>query len=90
MPLTSLNKWQEYDKQEGIVKAAVTTGGKREIIIKDVPKPQVQPGTLLLKTKCNSICGTDLEYVDGSLEFLAKGSGDCMLGLPWVMSSAQR
>ena len=62
------------------MKAAVTTGRKREIIIKDVPKPQVQPGTLLLKTKCNSICGTDLEYVDGSLEFLAKGSGELHAG----------
>ena len=46
------------------MKAAVTTGEKGKIIVKDIPKPQVQPGSLLLKTKCCSICGTDLEYVD--------------------------
>lgn len=57
------------------MKAAVTTGEKGKIIVKDIPKPQVQPGSLLLKTKCCSICGTDLEYVDGSLEFLSEGSG---------------
>ena len=47
------------------MKAAVTTGEKRGIIVKDMPKPQVQPGTLLLKTKYCSICGSDLEYLDG-------------------------
>ncbi len=62
------------------MRAAVTTGEKRGIIVKDIPKPQVQPGTLLLKTKCCSICGTDLEYVDGSLEFLPKGSGELYAG----------
>jgi (R,R)-butanediol dehydrogenase/meso-butanediol dehydrogenase/diacetyl reductase len=54
------------------MKAAVTTGEKREIIVNDIPKPQVQPGTLLLKTKYCSICGSDLEYLSGSLELFHK------------------
>ena len=63
------------------MKAAVTTGEERKIIVKDVPKPQVRPGTLLLKTKCNSICGTDLEYVAGSLsKILPKGCGKLQAG----------
>ncbi len=51
------------------MKAVVLTGEKKGIIVKDIPKPQVQPGTLLLKTKYCSICGTDLEYLDGSFEW---------------------
>lgn len=55
------------------MKAAVATGKNREAIVKEVPTPQVQPGTLLLKTKYASICGGDLEWLDrqsGDLEFL--------------------
>jgi len=32
------------------MKAAVTTGRKREIVVEEVPTPSVRPGTLLLKT----------------------------------------
>ena len=45
------------------MKAAVVKG-KRLIAYEEVPTPLVQPGTLLLKTKYCSICGSDLEYVD--------------------------
>ena len=51
------------------MKAVVTTGEKRGVVVEDIPKPQVQPGTLLLKTKYCSICGSDLEYLDGSFEY---------------------
>lgn len=51
------------------MKAVVTTGKKREIVIKDIPKPQARPGTLLLKTRYCSICGSDLEYLDGSFAY---------------------
>jgi len=55
------------------MKAAVTTGEERRIVVKDIPTPQVQPGTLLLKTKYCSICGSDLEYLSGAFElFTAK------------------
>ncbi len=56
------------------MKAAVTTGEKRKLVVKDIPKPKAVPGTLLLKTKCCSICGTDLEYLDGHFDYL-KGEG---------------
>ena len=48
------------------MKAAVVKG-KRHIVCEEVPTPSVQPGTLLIKTKYCSICGTDLEYVDDQL-----------------------
>jgi threonine dehydrogenase-like Zn-dependent dehydrogenase len=56
------------------MKAVVSTGAKREVVVRDIPKPLVQPGTLLLKTKYCSICGTDLEYLDNSLSYLSAGS----------------
>ena len=55
------------------MKAAVTTGVKREIVVEEVPKPAVKPGTILLKTLCCSICGTDLEYLDNSLSYRPGG-----------------
>jgi threonine dehydrogenase-like Zn-dependent dehydrogenase len=56
------------------MKAAVSTGVKREIVIEDIPKPEVKPGKLLLKVNCCSICGTDLEYLDNSLEYRPGGA----------------
>ncbi len=56
------------------MKAAVTTGIKKEIVIEEIPTPSVRPGMLLLKTKCCSICGTDLEYLDGSLAYRPGGA----------------
>ncbi len=48
------------------MKAAVVKG-KRLITCEEVPTPSVEPGTLLLKTRYCSICGTDLEYLDGQM-----------------------
>jgi (R,R)-butanediol dehydrogenase/meso-butanediol dehydrogenase/diacetyl reductase len=56
------------------MKAVVTTGVKRKVVIEDIPRPEVQPGTLLLKTKYCAICGTDLEYLDGTLEYRKGGN----------------
>ena len=56
------------------MKAAVTTGVKREIVIQEVPTPEVVPGKILLKTLCCSICGTDLEYLDNSLAYRPGGA----------------
>ena len=55
------------------MKAAVSTGVKREIVIKEIPKPSVKPGMLLMKVKCCSICGTDLEFLDNSLAYRPGG-----------------
>ena len=54
------------------MKAAVTTGKRREIVVTDIPKPEVRPGTLLMKTVYCSVCGSDLEYLDGDLEWRGK------------------
>jgi len=55
------------------MKAAVVKG-KRLIAYEEVPTPSVQPETLLLKTKCCSICGTDLEYLDSFFGFPKAGA----------------
>jgi threonine dehydrogenase-like Zn-dependent dehydrogenase len=47
------------------MRACVATGEKGRIECRDVPTPSVEPGTLLLKTRCALICGSDLEYLDG-------------------------
>lgn len=49
------------------MKAAIVKGKKR-IKCEQVPKTSVEQGTLLLKTIYASICGSDLEYLDGTLE----------------------
>ena len=50
------------------MKAVVVQEDKRSIRVQEVPTPTVQPGTLLLKTIYCSICGTDLEYLDGAIQ----------------------
>jgi len=62
------------------MKAAVTTGRKREIVVEEVPTPSVRPGTLLLKTKYCSICGSDLEYLDGDFEYFKGEAGKLHAG----------
>ena len=54
------------------MKAAVTTGKRREIVVRDIPKPDVQAGMLLMKTRYCSICGSDLEYLNGDFEWRGK------------------
>ena len=48
------------------MKACVATGEKRQIECKDIPIPKPDPGWILLKTRYACICGSDLEYLDGS------------------------
>ncbi len=50
------------------MRALVLQADKRSNKVQEVPKPTVQPGTLLLKTIYCAICGTDIEYVDGVLQ----------------------
>ena len=55
------------------MKACVATGEKRRIECKEIPTPTVEPGWLLLKTKYACICGSDLEYLDGSFGMIGHG-----------------
>ncbi len=55
------------------MKAVVTTGEKRKVVVEEVPNVQVQPGTLLIKIKYAGICGSDLEYLDGLSRELQAG-----------------
>lgn len=47
------------------MKACVATGEKGKIECREVPEPALEAGTLLLKTKCALICGSDIEYLQG-------------------------
>jgi threonine dehydrogenase-like Zn-dependent dehydrogenase len=47
------------------MKACVATGELGQIECRDVPEPTLEAGTLLLKTKCALICGSDIEYLQG-------------------------
>ncbi len=62
------------------MKAVVTTGEKRGVVVEEVPTPSVWPGTLLLKTKYCSICGSDLEYLDGDFEYFKGEAGKLRAG----------
>jgi len=55
------------------MKACVATGERRRVECRDIPVPAVEPGWLLLKTKYASICGSDLEYLDGSFRLMSHG-----------------
>ncbi|MEE8398461.1 MAG: zinc-binding dehydrogenase [Desulfobacterales bacterium] len=54
------------------MKACVATGVKRQVECRDIPMPKAEPGWLLLKTTYACICGSDLEYLDGSFQAVAQ------------------
>ena len=72
------------------MKAAVIHQDTRSVEIEEVPKPTVQPGTLLLKTMYCSVCGSDIEYLDGALDDLPsfEGVSGVILGHEWVAEIA--
>ncbi len=47
------------------MQACVATGEKGRVECREMPKPQLATGELLLKTRCALICGSDLEYLQG-------------------------
>lgn len=55
------------------MKACVATGEKRRVECRDIPTPKAEPGWLLLKTTYACICGSDLEYLDGSFQAVGQG-----------------
>jgi len=71
------------------MKAAVVKG-KRRLEVEEVPTPEVLPGTLLLKTKYCAICGSDLEYLDGSLAVIPNCEihAGAIIGHEWVAEIA--
>jgi threonine dehydrogenase-like Zn-dependent dehydrogenase len=55
------------------MQACIATGEKRRTVCQEIPAPAIEPGMLLLKTKYACICGSDLEYLDGSLSLIGQG-----------------
>ena len=72
------------------MKAVVIRKDTKRIEIQEVPEPNVQPGTLLLKTIYCSICGSDIEYLDGALDDLASFGAHTgvILGHEWTAEVA--
>lgn len=62
------------------MKACVATGEKRRVECRDIPIPKAEPGWLLLKTKYACICGSDLEYLDGSFQQTSEWIADFLSG----------
>ena len=65
---------------------AAVVKGKRRIEVEEVPTPEVLPGTVLLKIRYCSICGSDLEYLDGAIDDITgfKLTIGARLGHEWV------
>ncbi|MEE9400208.1 MAG: alcohol dehydrogenase catalytic domain-containing protein, partial [Dehalococcoidales bacterium] len=72
------------------MRAVVIQEDKRSIRVQEVPKPAVPPGILLLKTLYCSICGTDIEYLDGILQEVPgfEPHAGTILGHEWVAEIA--
>jgi len=72
------------------MKAVVIRKDIKKIEIQEIPEPDVQPGTLLLKTIYCSICGSDIEYLDGALDDLTSFGAHTgvVLGHEWVAEVA--
>jgi len=67
---------------------AVVVAGKGKVEIEEIPKPQVMPGTLLVKVSLCSICGSDIEKLyspmwDEFPEMASKMKG-AIFGHEWV------
>jgi threonine dehydrogenase-like Zn-dependent dehydrogenase len=69
------------------MKGAVITG-RRKFEIRDIPKPQALPGTLVIKVNLCAVCGTDLEFVDNPRLDDKNADGtpmhEAVLGHEWV------
>lgn len=72
------------------MKAVIICKDTKRIEIQEVPEPTVQPGILLLKTIYCSICGSDIEYLDGALDDLASFGAHTgvILGHEWTAEVA--
>jgi D-arabinose 1-dehydrogenase-like Zn-dependent alcohol dehydrogenase len=41
----------------------------RRLVIKEVPRPEVKPGHVLLRVRACGVCRTDLHIVEGELHY---------------------
>ena len=50
-----------------MIKAAVMEKPDQEIVLKEFEKPNLEPGSVLLKTIYSEVCGTDCHLYHGKL-----------------------
>src|SRR5262245_19439758 len=48
--------------------AAVMTGPRQPLEVRDIPKPDLEPGAALLRTLYSEVCGTDVHLHHGRLD----------------------
>lgn len=73
------------------MRAVVIQEDLKSIKVQEIPTPRVEPGTALLRTIYCSICGTDIEYLDGALQDIPgfELHAGTILGHEWVAEVAQ-
>lgn len=49
------------------MKAAVLTGAKKPLEIKDIPVPEPQPGEILIKVHACGVCHSDHHVLNGDM-----------------------
>ncbi len=72
------------------MRAVIVQPDKKTLRVQEIPRPEASPGMLLLKTIYCSICGSDIEYLDGVLENIPsfKHFSGTILGHEWVAEIA--
>jgi len=67
------------------MRAFVLTG-PRECEVQDVAPPVAAPGTVVIDVHCVGVCGTDVEFYTGTMQYLAEGFAEFPLrpGHEWM------
>jgi threonine dehydrogenase-like Zn-dependent dehydrogenase len=52
---------------------AIRIHGARDVRYEDVPEPQAGPDDVLIRVKAAALCGTDLEFYDGTMFYITSG-----------------
>jgi threonine dehydrogenase-like Zn-dependent dehydrogenase len=59
---------------------AIRVHGPRDVRYEDVPEPQTGPDDVLIRIKAPALCGTDLDFYDGTMFYITSG----MTALPLI------
>ena len=51
-----------------MIKAAVMEAPGKPVIVKEFPRPDLEPGAVLLETIYSEVCGTDCHLLHGRLD----------------------
>ncbi len=65
---------------------AIRVHGPKDARYEDVPEPQAGPDDVLIRVKAAALCGTDLEFYDGTMFYITSGMTELPLipGHEWA------